>query len=54
MKLFFTTQLRNGTKYDEHRIVLESTSEDVDCKQDYIIVTYIDVRLLKNIDVRSL
>ena len=39
---------------DEHRIVLESTSEDVDCKQDYINVTYIDVRFLKNTDVRSL
>ena len=32
---------------DDHRIVLKSISEGVDCEHDYINATYIDVRPLK-------
>ena len=39
---------------DDHRVVLESISDSVDCEHDYINATYIDVRLLENVDVRPL
>ena len=29
---------------DDHRVVLESISDGVDCEHDYINATYIDVR----------
>ena len=31
---------------DDHRVVLESISDGVDCEHDYINATYIDVRYL--------
>ena len=31
---------------DDHRVVLESISDGVDCEHDYINATYIDVRAL--------
>ena len=33
---------------DDHRVVLESISDGVDCEHDYINATYIDVRPLEN------
>ena len=39
---------------DDHRVVLESISDSVDCEHDYINATYIDVRLPENVDVRPL
>ena len=39
---------------DDHRVVLESISDSVDYEHDYINATYIDVRLLENVDVRPL
>ena len=32
---------------DDHRVVLKSISDGVDCEHDYINATYIDVRSLK-------
>ena len=32
---------------DDHRVILKSISDGVDCEHDYINATYIDVRSLK-------
>ena len=35
---------------DDHRVVLKSISDGVDCEHNYINATYIDVRLVENDD----
>ena len=38
---------------DDHRVVLKSISEGVDCEHDYINATYIDVRLNIAIEIHT-
>ena len=43
----FSTPIFSLETDDDHRVVLKSISDGVDCEHDYINATYIDVRALK-------
>ena len=37
---------------DDHRVVLKSISDGVDCEHDYMNASYIDVRALKILEIQ--